>query len=167
MMTWCVAHTLPRKEETAQKHLLDQGFDVYLPKFQKLSRHSRKVEEVLKPLFPRYLFIGVDLDLSSWHRINGTRGISYLIMANEMQPALVPTFIIEGLKAQEITKNVIPFKSLVSFIKGDKVLINEGSLKDQTVVFEKLDDKGRARLLLNLLGKDIQFSLLAYAIQAA
>ena len=167
MIQWCVAHTQSLKETLAQQHLLDQGFDVYLPRFKKLRRHARKVDEVLSPLFPRYIFVGIDLEASLWRRINGTRGISYLLMANERCPALVPTCVIDDLKAQEVSDGILPVSSLVSFLKGEKVRILEGSFKDQTVVFEKLDDKGRVQLLLNLLGKDVKFSLPSYAIEAA
>ena len=60
MITWCVAHTQPFKEVVAKQHLLGQGYKVYLPQFKKIRRHARKVEEVLSPLFPRYIFVGMD-----------------------------------------------------------------------------------------------------------
>ena len=167
MIQWCVAHTQSLKESLAQRHLLDQGFDVYLPRFKKLRRHARKVDEVLSPLFPRYIFVGINPEISPWRKINGTRGISYLLMASESYPALIPTFVIDDLKAQEVSEGILPISSLISFLKGDRVRILEGSLKDQIVVFEKLDDKGRVQLLLNLLGKDVKFSLPTYAIEAA
>ncbi|HQS83369.1 MAG: transcriptional activator RfaH [Alphaproteobacteria bacterium 16-39-46] len=167
MIQWCVAHTQSLKETLAQQHLRDQGFDVYLPRFKKLRRHARKTDEVLVPLFPRYIFVGIDPEISPWRKINGTRGISYLLMASDNCPALVSTSVIGDLRAQEVSDGILPVSSLVSFLKGDKVRILEGSLKDQTVVFEKLDDKGRVQLLLNLLGKDVKFSLSSYAIEAA
>ncbi len=167
MIHWCVVHTQSLKENTAQQHLRHQGFEVYLPKFKKIRRHARKVDEVLSPLFPRYLFVGMNLETSPWRCINGTRGVSYLLMASETSPALVPTFVINDLKEQEVSEGILSTGSLIHFIKGDKVRILEGSLKDQTVVFEKLDDKERVQVLLSLLGKEMKFSLPSHAIEAA
>ena len=88
MINWFVAHTHPLKEIIAQQHLLEQGFEVYLPRFKKIRRHARKVEEVLVPLFPRYIFIGMNMEVARWRSVNGTRGVSYLL-TNYDRPAVV------------------------------------------------------------------------------
>src|SRR5947209_3993566 len=58
---WYVAQTHPRAEAKAAEHLDRQGFHVYLPNFRKRRRHARRVETVTAPLFPRYLFVSVDM----------------------------------------------------------------------------------------------------------
>ena len=60
-ITWCVARTQLLKELVAKQHLTEQGYEVYLPRFKKICRHARKVEEKLVPLFPRYVFVGKDI----------------------------------------------------------------------------------------------------------
>ena len=166
MISWFVAHTQPLKENVAKQHLLDQEFEVYLPIFKKIRRHARKVEEVSAPLFPRYLFVGMDLEISRWRSVNGTRGVSYLLMSDD-RPAIVPNDIIENLKAQENADGIVPATSLVLFTKGDKVRILDGSFKDQIAVFETLDNKERVQLLLNFLGRETKISLPYYAVEAA
>ena len=101
MINWFVAHTHPLKESIAQQHLLEQGFEVYLPRFKKTRRHARKVEEVLAPLFPRYIFIGMDIERARWRSVNGTRGISYLL-TNDDYPTMMPNHVIQNLKSNEI-----------------------------------------------------------------
>jgi len=166
MISWFVAHTQPLKEQTAEIHLLRQGFEVYLPRFKKIRRHARKVDEVIVPLFPRYLFVGMDIEAARWRSINGTQGVSYLLM-NQDSPAVVPTYVIDALKTQENTEGLLPVGSLITFVKGDKVRILEGSFKDQTAIFEQLNDKSRIQLLLNFLGREIQVDLPIYAVEAA
>jgi transcriptional antiterminator RfaH len=166
MMRWCVAHTQPVKESMAQQHLEIQGFTVYLPRFKKTRRHARKVEEIAAPLFPGYLFIGFDLELSPWRSIHGTRGVSYLLLNNN-RPSCVPTELILELKAQEDAEGLLPLKSLIAFHKGDKLRILEGSFQDQTASFEKWNDRHRVQVLLHFLGRELSLSLPSYAIESA
>jgi transcriptional antiterminator RfaH len=166
MKQWFVAHTQPSKEMLAQKNLVDQGFNVYLPRYKKIRRHARKVEEILSPLFPRYLFVEMDLEVDRWRSVNGTRGISYLLMQEE-RPISVSTVVIGDLKGQEIDEGIVPLHSMVSFIKGDKVRVLEGIFEGQVVTFEGLDDKQRVRLLLSFLGREMNVSLPLSAVEAA
>jgi transcriptional antiterminator RfaH len=167
VISWCVAYTQPLKELVAQQHLLDQGFEVYMPRFKKTVRHARKVEEKLLPLFPRYIFIGMDLEAARWRSVNGTRGVSHLLMSNDLNPAKVPTRIIDDLRAQEIGDGIVPVASLVNFVKGEKVRIVEGPLTDQIAVFESMDDKSRVQLLLTFMGREMKMTLPTYAVEAS
>lgn len=166
MKEWFIAYTQPCKEYVARRHLQEQGFDVYLPQFKKMRRHARKVEEVLSPLFPRYVFVGMNLEASPWRSVGGTRGVSYLLM-NENHPATVPERIVEGLKEQENAEGAIPTSILSLFVKGDKVRILTGAFQDQTAVFETLDDKQRVHLLLTFLGREMRVSVPKYGVEAA
>jgi transcriptional antiterminator RfaH len=166
-MTWCIAHTQPMKEIQAQQNLIDQGFDAYLPRFKKIRRHARRVDEVLAPLFPRYIFVKVDLESTPWRSINGTRGISYLLMTDDVHPAYVQDDIILDLKAQEVGDGIVPIKSLITFVKGDTVRIIDGAFKDHAASFDGLDDKGRAKLLLTFLGRETTITLPHYSVEEA
>lgn len=166
MKQWFVVHTQPLKETVAQQHLAEQGFEAYLPRYKKTRRHARKVDEVLAPLFPRYLFIGIDLEVDQWRSVLGTRGVSYLLMTNG-QPAVVPSRIIEALKNQETNEGLVPLNSMALFTKGDKIRVLEGAFKEYVAVFEKMDDKQRVQLLLNCLGREVNISLPSYAVEAA
>lgn len=166
MKQWFVVHTQPLKETVAQQHLAEQGFEAYLPQYKKTRRHARKVDEVLAPLFPRYLFIGIDLEVDQWRSVLGTRGVSYLLMTDS-QPAVVPSRIIEALKNQETNEGLVPLNSMALFTKGDKIRVLEGAFKEYVAVFEKMDDKQRVQLLLNCLGREVNISLPSYAVEAA
>ncbi len=166
MKQWFVVHTQPGKELMAEKHLAEQGFEAYLPRFKKTRRHARKVEEVSAPLFPRYLFVGIDLEVDQWRKIQGTRGVSYLLVADG-RPAPISSSIIDALMGQEDGEGLVSINSMVLFAKGDKLRILEGAFKDCTAVFEKMDDKQRVQLLLNCLGREVNVYLPSYAVEAA
>ncbi|KAB8028049.1 transcription termination/antitermination protein NusG [Fluviispira multicolorata] len=158
MKQWYVAHTQPLKEKYAKSHLLEQDFEVYLPCIKKIRRHARKVDEVLAPLFPRYLFVKFDIEKDRWSKINGTRGISSLITANYV-PVQLSEQIIYELKKNENKDGILPISSLELFSKGDKVKIVEGSFKDHNAIFESFTDKDRVQLLLNFLGREMKVLL--------
>ncbi len=164
-ITWCVAHTQPLKEFVAKQNLLEQGYEVYLPQFKKICRHARKTEEKLAPLFPRYIFIGMDLSSARWRSINGTQGVSYLLMSSDLTPARVPECVIDDLRSQEVSDGVVPVTSLINFVKGEKIRITEGVFKDQTAIFESMDDKSRVQLLLNFMGKEMSIKLHTHAVE--
>ncbi len=167
MMTWCVVHTQPSKELIAARHLRDQGFEVYLPQFKKIKRHARRVQEVFSPLFPRYIFVNLDLQVALWRSINGTRGVAHLLMSSEVIPAQVSSTIIDELKHQEGSDGMVPVSSLAVFAKGQKIQILEGAFKDQVATFESLSDNNRVQLLLTFLGGQTKVSLPVYSVEAA
>lgn len=164
MKQWFVAQTQVCKELFAQNNLKDQGFNVYLPRYKTTRRHARKTETILSPLFPRYLFVQLDLEVDRWRTVNGTRGIAYLLMSNEL-PAVVPESIVDSLKAQE-EDGVIAASIHTAFSKGENVRIAEGTFKGCMALFEKVDAKQRVQLLLDFLGREMKISLPMHAIEA-
>ena len=75
---WFLAHTQPKSERKAELHLGAQGFRTYLPQIQKTIRHARQLRTVQAPLFPRYLFVILDLERDRWLSVRSTVGVSRL-----------------------------------------------------------------------------------------
>ncbi|MDC0344874.1 transcription/translation regulatory transformer protein RfaH [Alphaproteobacteria bacterium] len=157
-MSWYVVYTQPMKEALAAQELLQQGFEAFLPQFQKERRHARKVTTVLSPLFPRYLFVKMDLTKDQWRRINGTRGVVQII-ANGSKPTPVPQGLIESLQSQRNEQGFLALGSLITFVQGESLQITEGAFKDQEAIFERMDGEQRAQLLLRILGRETRISL--------
>lgn len=164
-MKWFVVYTQPLKETVARQHLEEQGYDVYLPMFKKTRRHARRIDEVLQPLFPRYLFVALDLKLDAWRAVNGTRGVAYLLL-NDGNPLGISTSIIEELKILE-NDGVVPIECVSTFTKGESLRVVDGAFKDQVAVFQRMDDKQRVQLLLNFLGRDTRITVPVCAVEAA
>ena len=166
MKQWFVAHIQPCKEQLAERHLLEQGFNVYLPQFKKIRRHARRVEEVLSPLFPRYIFVELDLSLDQWRCVNGTRGVQYLIM-NDGRPASVPNSIVNELKLRADENGVVPLEVISLFSKGDAIRIKHGALEGCLGTVERFDDNKRIQLLLEFLGRETRVSMPLEVVEAA
>ena len=83
MRRWYAVHTQPQAEGKAEFNLRRQGFEVYCPRLRKQRRHARRIDTVLTPLFPRYLFTALDVDEQPWRAINGTFGVVHLVGCGE------------------------------------------------------------------------------------
>ena len=163
---WYVAHTQPHGEVKAVMHLLRQGFDVYLPRYLKKRRHARKIETVAAPLFPRYLFVGVDVSAQRWRSISSTVGVARLV-CNGDAPTLVPDGVVEALRSREGENGFIKLERRVPFRPGDKVRVVDGAFSTCLGLFEGMADRERIAILLDLLGRKVRVVLDADLVAAA
>ncbi len=161
---WFVVHTQMRQERLALEHLEEQHFHVYMPRFKKIRSHARKVDEILAPLFPRYLFVAMDPAVGQWRSINGTRGVSYVLTA-EGQPLWIASSIIDDLKSREDTQGLLSIDSLSMFMQGDVLRVKEGAFEGHAGIFEKWSDQQRVQILLNFLGRELRVSVPAYTVE--
>src|SRR5437763_15872009 len=163
---WFVAHTHPHAEGKATAHLNRQGFDIYLPRYLKRRRHARQVETVAAPLFPRYLFVAIDLDAQRWRSIYSTVGVSRLV-CNGDDPTPVPNGLVEALKTREDGNGFIKLDSRPSFSAGDQIRLLDGAFSSCLGLFEGMAERERIAILLDLLGRKVRVVLDADLVAAA
>lgn len=163
---WYVVQTQPNAERKADAHLLRQGFQTYLPRYQKRRRHARKVDLVPAPLFPRYMFVSIDIAAQRWLAIRSTVGVSQVV-CNGNEPAAVPVGIVEQLKASEDAAGFIPLDTRPHFNPGDKIKILDGAFTDCLGLIDTVTDRERVAILLDLLGRKVRVVLDADFIVAA
>jgi len=166
MTAWYVVHTQPHGEDRARLNLERQGFEVYLPKYQKRQRHARRVEHVRRPLFPRYLFVRFDPERAQWRAINGTIGVAHLVSHGD-RPVAVPDKIVDAIKARHNDDDLVVLHSPHSFRPGQKLEIIDGPLVWHSGLFQRLNDNQRIVLLLDLLGRQVPVTVSPEAVAAA
>jgi transcription elongation factor/antiterminator RfaH len=93
---WFVAQTQPRKEAVAMQNLQNQGFMAYCPRVKRTRRHARRFETVSEPLFPGYVFVGIDVSEQPWRSVNGTFGVSR-ILTDGARPVALQDGLVEQL----------------------------------------------------------------------
>ena len=93
MRAWYVVNTLPHQESRADQNLRRQSFTTLLPVTRRTRRHARRLDTVLTPLFPGYLFVELDLDNQSWSSINSTFGVKRLLCSGERPTELQRDFV--------------------------------------------------------------------------
>jgi transcriptional antiterminator RfaH len=147
---WYAVKCQPNREAVAAAHLGNQYFQFFLPRGQRLRRHARKVDLVMAPFFPGYLFIRLDLTLDRWRSVNSTYGVSNLVMQGAA-PAAVPPGTIEKLKSRCDSRGVIYLDTKLRL--GQPVRILAGAIADFVGEFKSQEAVDRVRLLLTILGK--------------
>ena len=153
---WFLVYTLPKSEWKAELHLRAQGFRTFLPKFRKTIRHARQLRTVRAPLFPRYLFVILDLERDRWLSVHSTIGVCRLFANQDGRPVPVPVGAVETLIVQsdgDLTRLD------TGLVKGQQVRILSGPFADFVGTLERLDDAGRVQVLLEMMGTAVPVTL--------
>lgn len=165
MKRWYVAHTRPQAEARAREHLVHQGFEAWLPEYLRKRRHARRTDEVRRPLFPRYLFVRLDLDAQRWRAVLGTVGVQHLVGGDPPTP--IADQVIAALKARVDEEGLVPVSPALSLQAGDAVRIAEGPLADLEGVFLDIDERDRIAILLKLMGRTMRVQVAAGDVEKA
>ena len=163
---WFVVQTQVNAEAKAAANLCRQGFSVYLPRYLKRRSHARKIETVSRPLFPRYLFVAIDVATQRWRAIQSTLGVSHLVCWGD-RPASVEGGVVDALKAREDQGGFVALARRASFSPGEKVRIVEGAFVDSLALVEGISEQDRVALLLEFLGRKVRVLVNAELIAAA
>jgi transcriptional antiterminator RfaH len=158
---WFLVHTLPHNERRAQLHLGAQGFRTHFPTIEKTIRHARQLRTVRAPLFPRYIFLILDLGRDRWLSVQSTVGVSCLYSCED-RPVPVPEGIVETLIENSDEANLALFTS--GLTTGQSVRILSGPFANFVGKLERLDAAGRVRVLLEMMGTAVPVALRRSAI---
>jgi len=158
---WYVVQTLPCREARAQIHLAAQGFRTFLPRYAKTVRHARRLSTVSAPLFPRYLFVALDLGRHRWRSVNGTFGVAGLLMGDEF-PIPVQGGVVESLAASCGADGHVALADGLAV--GQAVRVLSGPFADMVGKLARLDGGARVQVLLQLLGGEVPVSVARAAL---
>ena len=161
---WYAVRTQPARELRACLQLKNQNFQTFLPQGLKTVRHARKFTTVTAPFFPQYLFVVLDLTLHRWRSINGTMGVTSLVMQGDL-PHPVPQGVVEALIGMTDTGGLLQFGQNLRL--GDRVRLTAGPFAEKFAICERLDDGGRVRVLLDIMGGQISVQVKRDHLMAA
>jgi transcriptional antiterminator RfaH len=162
---WYVVQTQPQAEARAEINLARQGFESYLPKYQRIRRHARKEEIVVRPLFPRYLFVALDLARDRWRAVQSTFGVSQFVFSGDT-PARVPGEVIREIRAREGEGGFVRLGLPPGMVPGTPARFIDGIFADARVMIERVSDARRVGVLLQLLGREVRVSAPVSSIEA-
>lgn len=148
-LSWYVLHSKPNKEDFLFSQLKHLAVEVYYPllRVDPVNPRSRKV----KPFFPGYLFVQVDLEdtpLSSLAYVPGTNRV----VSFDHEPAIVPDEVIHTIQQNVDRINENPDSFHKQLHHGDPVIIQGGPFEGYQAIFDThLEGSERVRLLIKLL----------------
>jgi transcriptional antiterminator RfaH len=145
---WYAVYTKPKEEERADSNLRAWGVKTFTPRIKerRSGRGYRNVTNVIKHLFPRYIFAQF-ISNTELHKVNYTRGVCNVIRFGE-KPCPVDDVIIETIQSQIGEEGFIQVGEDIR--KGEKVTIQEGPFESfDGVVEREMSDSERLVVLLS------------------
>jgi transcriptional antiterminator RfaH len=161
MKAWYLLYCKPRGEVRAQQNLALQEIETYIPSYPEEKLHKGKVTVRRVSMFPSYLFVHFDPQITSVARIHSTRGVIRIIGCKELMTA-VDDGIIQAIKLREHCwlNELLPNTDSeqqhtveVPIECGDKVKFVDGPFAELEGVFEETNGEKRCFVLFDIMGK--------------
>lgn len=153
---WIVINTNPHRERMVLQNLQRQALNAYCPMVRKHRSHARRVETVLRPLFPSYLFVQANAELKRWRPILTTHGVRTVVRTGE-DLSFIDDGFIAGLKMREVDGAVVRPPS--PYRIGQEVRITGGPFDGFITTILDLDEKDRLLVLLDVMHRGIKIKL--------
>ena len=159
---WYVIQTKPKKETQVYNYLLTKGVDVYYPCVRVKPVNPRASK--LRPYFPRYIFVHVDLEAAGEGLFQWLPGAVGLVRFGD-EPARVQDHYIHELKRRIDQIRTAGGLHLDGLKRGDRVRITSGPFAGYEAIFDdRLSGEERARVLLQWLGRQLAVTVNTDAI---
>ena len=155
MTPWYAVHTLARKEALAAWSLKRLGYEVVFLHYFGRTKHARKTQRVLRPLFPRYIFCGVP-NAHTVNEINRSHGVAAVVHLGE-EPLPIPPDVIDELRSRGNASGLVPHEAetgterRLRYRRGQQVRITTGPLEGLMAVVA-LDAGHQVRVWLDFIG---------------
>lgn len=160
---WYVLHSKPHKESQLNAFLQWQGIETFYPTLHVTPVNPRASK--IRPYFPRYLFVHVDLEVVGVSTLKWAPGAVRLIEFGG-HPATVPAHLICQLKQRLASIEAAGGLQLEGLQRGDSVRIVDGPLAGYEAIFDmRLSGTERVRVLLDMLGRQIYVTLDTNAVE--
>lgn len=153
---WAVVNTQPHKERLALQNLERQGYRVYCPLIRRQRSHARRVEEVLRPLFPGYLFARVDAEAQRWRPMLSTLGVRTLVRCGE-RLSLIDDAFVQSLKSRELDGVIVRPRS--PYRVGQQVRLAGGPFDGLVATIIDMHEHERLTVLLELLSRAVKVQI--------
>jgi len=154
MSDWYLLYTKPRYEDAVAKRLSDAGYEVLNPKLKERRFYRRRLQDIISPLFPRYIFVKMEY-ARDCRTVKYTRGVSQLVGSGEA-PIVVDESIIEAILSR-INSDGIAVLPPPEFTPGEEVEIHKGPFAGLTGVFLKpMKGIERVSVLLKALNARVE-----------
>ena len=152
---WVAASTHQFKERLAIANLEAQGFQAYCPMIRKQVRHARRLREVLRPLFPGYVFIRLDPARTQWRPILSTIGVRNLIRFGD-RFGVLPRNFVEDLRIHEENGAIPVPRARDHYAAGERVRLREGPFDGVIATVLSGEDNDRLLVLMDLLKRGVR-----------
>jgi transcriptional antiterminator RfaH len=161
---WVAINTHPHSEHLALENLHRQKFEAYCPMLRRQRSHARRIDTVLRPLFPNYLFVRIDKWQATWRPILSTYGVRTVVRTGDELSFIEDAFV-ASLKAREIGGAIV--RPATPYQVGQQVQIATGSFNGLVATIIDMDEKDRLVVLLGLMNRGIKVHVRSECVSPA
>jgi len=177
-LAWFVVQTRAGQERAVSRAVEKLDLEVFYPTFKRTISVGRRREDVVRPLFPLYLFAAFEIQDATWRSIFRVDGVQTILPINghasraEKLPIPVPERVVVSLKAAAILGGGhIPImederEHLPRLNPGQRVRVIEGPFDGYEGLVDR-DQKERVRVLLDIFGRETPSIVDRAALSAA
>lgn len=158
MNKWFLVYCKPQQDSRAEENLLRQGYNVFRPMINVVkpkigSRSLIKSES----LFPRYLFINVDVDSQSISPVFSTFGVSSFVRFGN-QYATASDELIDEIK-QNAEQQIVISNSQNTLKHGDEIYVHGNGFDQVKAIYCSPCGNQRALILMNIMGRESKLQI--------
>lgn len=153
-LEWYALFVRCRKEEHVTSLLEKMGYHVFLPLGPRRVIHRGQRLTVMRPLFPGYLFVELDLCRDNRLRILRLPDVVRIVGYGD-RPAPIPREQVESL--QRAVERKAPLEPCPYMQEGQKVRIVAGPFKDLVGILAEKRSKTRLVLNIDVMGRAVSF----------
>lgn len=172
---WYILKVQSNREDSIREALLRrismQGMgkffgDVVVPKEQVTEFKGGKKKVVSRKLYPGYILVNMLLNDETWYLVRETGGIGDFTGSGGRPSPMLPQDVAKLLnKAVEKADDTPRLK--ISFKKGDRVKINEGTFENFEGEVEQIDEaNGRVTVMLSIFGRSTPVDIEYWQIES-
>jgi transcriptional antiterminator RfaH len=161
--TWFLAQFKPNSHRIANRNLLRQGFQTFLPVHEETRRTRGKFTTRMLPLFPGYLFVALDITTDGWRKVNSTYGITRIVSLGNNPTPVPRDFVGQLMQRCDCEGQVLPPNS---FEPGDAVEVIKGPFADFIATVHNIDADRRIWLLMEIMGGQKRISVNVEQVRA-
>lgn len=162
---WFCIHSHREQEQRAVANLLDQGHPVLFPRYRGSRSNGYKYFDIIRPLFPTYLFAQFNPDLHL-AKVLHTRGV-HNVVSIAGEPCVVGEDVIESIQSRmDLEPGLVKLLDVRELKAGANVRVVQGSFAGQVgkLLGVKTGARERVIVLLGLLQRDVSVELRQSAV---
>lgn len=153
MGKWFLVYCKSKQDTRAEENLARQGFNVFRPTINIVkSKIGRQSYVQCESLFPRYVFIHVNPEITSLAPVKSTFGVAgFVKFGNEY--ATASESLIDEIK-QNINKQISLRNDRETFKQGDDVYVDGCGFDHVKAIYHNPCGEQRAMILMDILGSE-------------
>jgi len=154
-ITWLLAQCRSGHEHIVADQVRGRDLaTVFLPREMRRRQWRGRWQELLRPVFPGYVFLSPHEGFRNWREVHVLRGFSRLVAFGSQGPARVPAELVEGIRRRCDPDDVL--RRGEGLEPGQEVKVMTGPFADIVARIESLEPDARAVLLIDLLGRQVR-----------